>query len=89
MAEALGCALPTIKRITDKESGKFYGSAFVEAPSAEAAAAAVAKTGSDVGGRPVQVAFAPPRPGDVWPPVERDSTARREKTVVREKSARP
>ena len=66
LAEACGCELKAIKRITDKESGKFYGSVFVEASDAAAAGAAVKRSGQDVGGRPVKIAFAPPRPGDVW-----------------------
>ena len=37
LAEACGCELKAIKRITDKESGKFYGSGFVEARDAAAA----------------------------------------------------
>ena len=67
LSEACGCELKAIKRITDKESGKFYGSVFVEASDAAAAGAAVKRSGQDVGGRPVKIAFAPPRPGDVWP----------------------
>ena len=67
LGEACGCELKAIKRITDKESGKFYGSVFVEASDAAAAGAAVKRSGQDVGGRPVKIAFAPPRPGDVWP----------------------
>ena len=67
LSEACGCELRAIKRITDKESGKFYGSVFVEASDAAAAGAAVKRSGQDVGGRPVKIAFAPPRPGDVWP----------------------
>ena len=63
LAEACGCELKAIKRITDKESGKFYGSVFVEASDAAAAGAAVKRSGQDVGGRPVKIAFAPPRPG--------------------------
>ena len=41
LGEACGCELKAIKRITDKESGKFYGSVFVEASDAAAAGAAV------------------------------------------------
>jgi nucleolin len=67
LGEACGCELKAIKRITDKESGKFYGSVFVEASDAATAGAAVKRSGQDVGGRPVKIAFAPPRPGDVWP----------------------
>ena len=55
LAEACGCELKAIKRITDKESGKFYGSVFVEASDAAAAGAAVKKSGQDVGGRPVKM----------------------------------
>ena len=89
LAEACGCELRAIKRITDKESGKFYGSVFVEASDAAAAGAAVKKSGQDVGGRPVKIAFAPPRPGDVWPPRGNDSQTRQKETVVREKTPRP
>ena len=89
LGEACGCELKAIKRITDKESGKFYGSVFVEASDAAAAGAAVKRSGQDVGGRPVKIAFAPPRPGDVWPPRGNDSQTRQKETVVREKTPRP
>ena len=89
LSEACGCELKAIKRITDKESGKFYGSVFVEASDAAAAGAAVKRSGQDVGGRPVKIAFAPPRPGDVWPPRGGDSQTRQKETVVREKTPRP
>ena len=89
LGEACGCELKAIKRITDKESGKFYGSVFVEASDAAAAGAAVKRSGQDVGGRPVKIAFAPPRPGDVWPPRGSDSQTRQKETVVREKTPRP
>jgi len=57
-----------IKWITDKETGKFYGSAFIEMDTTASAAAAVALAGSQFMGRPVKVNFAPARPGDKWPP---------------------
>ncbi|KAG7350570.1 RNP-1 like RNA-binding protein [Nitzschia inconspicua] len=57
-----------IKWITDKETGKFYGSAFVEMDNSESAAEAVAMAGSKLIGRPVKINFAPARDGDVWPP---------------------
>lgn len=60
-----------IKWITDKETGKFYGSAFVEIKDSTAAAAAVAKAGHDLIGRPIKVNYAPARPGDPWPPAEK------------------
>jgi nucleolin len=60
--------LSHIKWITDKETGKFYGSAFVEAESPVAAADAVAKGGQSFMGRPIKVNYAPAREGDVWPP---------------------
>ena len=60
-----------IKWITDQETGKFYGSAFIEMSTSKAAAAAVAMAGSQLMGRPIKVNFAPARPGDVWPPAKK------------------
>ncbi|GAX28346.1 nucleolin [Fistulifera solaris] len=57
-----------IKWITDKETGKFYGSAFIEMSDSRAAAEAVALAGEKMLGRPVKINFAPARDGDVWPP---------------------
>ncbi|GMI47540.1 hypothetical protein TrCOL_g2144 [Triparma columacea] len=57
-----------IKWITDKETGRFYGSAFVEMLNSLDAAAAVGVAGSQIMGRPIKVNFAPAREGDVWPP---------------------
>mmetsp|Transcript_32925 Transcript_32925/g.48698 ORF Transcript_32925/g.48698 Transcript_32925/m.48698 type:complete len:335 (+) Transcript_32925:104-1108(+) len=69
---SLGAFLPGtlthIKWITDKETGKFYGSAFCEMDTAENAAEAVALAGQKLLGRPIKINFAPARPGDVWPP---------------------
>eukprot|EP00980_Cylindrotheca_fusiformis_P001765 scaffold405_cov132-Cylindrotheca_fusiformis.AAC.17 len=60
-----------IKWITDKETGKFYGSAFIEMDNSKSAAEAVAMAGSKLIGRPVKINFAPAREGDVWPPVKK------------------
>lgn len=60
-----------IKWITDKETGKFYGSAFIEMDTSISAAKAVAMAGSQLMGRPLKVNFAPSRPGDIWPPVKK------------------
>jgi nucleolin len=57
-----------IKWITDKETGKFYGSAFVEIQDSMAAAVAVAMAGQSLMGRPIKINFAPANPGDTWPP---------------------
>jgi RNA recognition motif-containing protein len=57
-----------IKWITDKETGKFYGSAFIEMDTSKAAAEAVAMAGSQFMGRAIKINFAPAREGDVWPP---------------------
>jgi RNA recognition motif-containing protein len=57
-----------IQWITDKETGKFYGSAFIEMESSQAAARAVQHAGKNLSGRPIKINFAPARPGDVWPP---------------------
>ena len=95
LSEACGCELRAIKRITDKESGKFYGSVFIEASDPQSAGAAVKKNGLEVGGRVVKIAFAPPRPGDVWPPRPGpqasgpDAQPRQKEVVVREKTPRP
>lgn len=59
------------KWITDKETGKFYGSAFCEMDTSTSAAAAVAKAGSQLMGRPIKINFAPAREGDIWPPVKK------------------
>jgi len=57
-----------IKWITDKETGKFYGSAFIEMDFSTSAADAVAMAGSKLIGRPIKINFAPAREGDAWPP---------------------
>ena len=59
-----------IKWITDKETGEFYGSSFLEMKDPSAAAAAVLKDGSKFLGRPLKIYYCPPRPGDRWPPRE-------------------
>jgi len=63
--------LTHVKWITDKETGKFYGSAFVEMSNSQAAANAVAKAGQQLMGRPIKINFAPARPGDPWPPQQK------------------
>ena len=60
-----------IKWITDKETGKFYGSAFIEMNNSTSAADAVAMAGSKLIGRPIKINFAPAREGDTWPPVKK------------------
>ena len=60
-----------IKWITDKETGKFYGSSFVEMENVSAAGNAVAKSGESLMGRPIKLNYAPPRSGEVWPPSKR------------------
>ncbi len=57
-----------IQWITDKATGKFYGSAFVEMDTSVSAAHAVNMAGSSLSGRPIKINFAPARSGDVWPP---------------------
>ncbi len=72
---SLGAFLPGnithIKWITDKETGKFYGSAFIEMDNSLSAAEAVALSGEKLIGRAVKINFAPAREGDVWPPVKK------------------
>ncbi|CAM9571933.1 unnamed protein product [Chrysoparadoxa australica] len=76
--DSLKAAIPGIthiKWITDKETGKFYGSSFVEVATARDAGQAVAMAGQKLLGRPLKVNFAPARPGDVWPPVEEEEAS--------------
>lgn len=59
-----------IKWITDKSTGEFYGSSFIEMKDPAAAALAVSKDKDKFMGRPLKIYYCPPRPGDNWPPVE-------------------
>lgn len=64
-----------VKWITDKETGKFYGSAFIEMSSSSCGASAVKeKNGEKLMGRPIRINFAPARKGDVWPPISKEVT---------------
>ena len=47
--------------LTDKESGQFYGSGFIEFGTPEEAKAALAKAGEDLMGRPLKIDLAKPR----------------------------
>jgi nucleolin len=69
LRKAIG-GITHVKFITDKETQKFYGSAFIECATSADAKACVALSGTKVMGRPLKANLAPPRPGDVWPPVE-------------------
>ena len=63
-----------IKWITDKETGKFYGSAFVEVDNSKNAAKCLQKiNGTQLMGRPIKINFAPVRAGEEtdWPPRSR------------------
>jgi len=58
-----------IKWITDKETGKFYGSAFIECEASTDAAMAISNiNGKSLMGRPIKLNYAPAREGDPWPP---------------------
>jgi len=57
-----------IKWVTDKLTGKFYGSAFLEMANKVDAAKAVAKNGSKLISRELKINYAPARSGDIWPP---------------------
>ena len=59
-----------IKWITDKTTGEFYGSTFLEMEDPVSAAAAVMQDKSKFMGRPLKIYYCPPRPGDQWPPQE-------------------
>ncbi len=63
-----------VKWITDKTTGKFYGSAFVEVRNSKDAAKAVTQmNGTTLMGRPIKINFAPVRLGEEndWPPRSR------------------
>lgn len=77
-----------IKWITDKQSGEFYGSTFIEMRDPKIAIAAVAKDKQKFMGRPLKIYFCPPKPGDIWPPRGggsssngRNDPPRRERTI--------
>jgi len=60
-----------IKWITDKETGKFYGSAFCEVRNSKDAARTLSEVnGTKLMGRPIKINYAPVRPGEEkdWPP---------------------
>jgi RNA recognition motif-containing protein len=63
-----------VKWITDKATGKFYGSAFVEVQNSKDAAMCISQiNGTMLMGRPVKINYAPVRPGEEndWPPRSR------------------
>ena len=70
LREFLSPAIVThIKWITDKETGRFYGSAFIEMKNSQDAAIAVTtKKDTQLMGRAIRINYAPARPGDIWPP---------------------
>ncbi|KAL3798945.1 hypothetical protein ACHAW5_003071 [Stephanodiscus triporus] len=63
-----------VKWITDKATGKFYGSAFVEVRNSKDAAMCISQiNGTMLMGRPIKINYAPVRPGEEndWPPRSR------------------
>lgn len=70
----LNSTITHIKWITDKTTGKFYGSAFCEVRNSRDAAKAVTEiNGSKIMGRPIKINYAPIQPGQEkdWPPKQR------------------
>ena len=66
-----GC-ITHLKWITDKETGKFYGSAFAELRNSKDAAKCMKEVnGTQLMGRPIKLNYAPPRDADDWPPRQR------------------
>jgi RNA recognition motif-containing protein len=72
-----------LKWITDKETGKFYGSAFVEMYNSMDAATAVSKAGQSLLGRPIKINYAPALPGDKWPPEKKVITGGETNTTTK------
>jgi nucleolin len=70
----LNSTITHIKWITDKNTGKFYGSAFCEVRNSRDAAKAVTEiNGTKVMGRPIKINYAPMQAGQEkdWPPKQR------------------
>lgn len=68
---ALMAHIPDITHIvwrTDRKTGQFFGQAWVEMATSEAAALAVGMDGMSVLGRPLYISFQPPDQKDRWPP---------------------
>lgn len=66
-----GC-ITHLKWITDKETGKFYGSAFAEVRNSKDAAQCMQEiNGTQLMGRPIKINYAPPRDLEDWPPKSR------------------
>ena len=69
--EVLMELIPGITHIVwriDGKTGNFFGQGWVQMESPEAAAAAVARSGEKVLGRPLFIDYQPPDGKDVWPP---------------------
>jgi len=65
-----------VKWLTDKDSGVFFGSVFVEMSNSQAAANAVAKNNELLNTkRRLRVKYEAARPGDSWPPKHKDAVA--------------
>ena len=88
LKEHLLGAMTHVKWITDKETGKFYGSAFVEIRSAAESSSIVnTLNGETLMNRPLKIAYAPARPGDIWPPGKEEPN--QSKTKVHTMSEKP
>jgi len=67
---ALGDEVRTVQWLTDRTSGHFYGSAFVEMATESACDALIArKKATKLGSKKIKMTRAPMREGEVWPPV--------------------
>ncbi|GMI52827.1 hypothetical protein TeGR_g7018 [Tetraparma gracilis] len=74
LASHLPAPFTHVKWITDKDTGRFYGSAFVEMRNSRDAAEAVGVAGSELMGRKIKINFAAAREGDIWPPAKSSMT---------------
>jgi len=63
----IGGEIKDIYWLTDRETGKFRGAGFITFDSLETSAKAVAKSGTDVLGRAINVEYATPRAGGAGP----------------------
>mmetsp|Transcript_37046 Transcript_37046/g.75540 ORF Transcript_37046/g.75540 Transcript_37046/m.75540 type:complete len:363 (-) Transcript_37046:2162-3250(-) len=68
----LNGSITHLKWITDKETGKFYGSAFAELRNSKDAAKCMQEiNGTQLMGRPIKLNYAPPKDLEDWPPKSR------------------
>ena len=70
ISAALAGGVKLLQWVTDKKTGYFYGSAFVEMQTLEQAQGCVSRAAAEgikISGKRLRVNFAPPPAGEAWP----------------------